>query len=82
MKALKKSSVMLIATLIAIVGIAYAAQPPNVVASDGSSNTAMGTSALLNLTIGSDNTATGALALRNNTTGYQNTATSVVRRVF
>ena len=75
MKALKKSSVMLIAALVAIVGIAYAAQPPNVVASDTSYNTAMGTGALLNLTIGSDNTATGYNALVANTSGYENTAT-------
>ena len=74
MKALRKSSVMLTTALVAIVGIAYAAQPPNVVTSDGSNNTAMGTNALLNLTNGSENTATGYNALLNNTTGYQNTA--------
>ena len=43
MKALNKSSVVLIAALVAIVGIAYAAQPPNVVESDVMGNTAMGT---------------------------------------
>ena len=74
MKALKKSSVMLIAALVATVGIAYAAQPPHVVESDASYNTAMGTNALLNLTIGSNNTATGRNALLNDTDGYQNTA--------
>lgn len=74
MKALKKTSVVLIAALVAIVGIAYAAQPPNVVASDAAGNTAMGTSALLNLTIGSDNTAAGDHALYANTTGFNNTA--------
>ena len=75
MKALNNSSVVLATALVAVVGIAYAAQPPNVVASDGYYNTAMGSGALLNLTNGSDNTATGYNALLLNTTGYQNTAT-------
>lgn len=74
MKALKKSSVVLIAALVAIVGIAYAAQPPNVVESDVYGNTAMGTEALLNVTSGGGNTASGAAALFSNTTGSFNTA--------
>jgi Chaperone of endosialidase len=74
MKALKKSSMVLISALVAIVGIAYAAQPPNVVASDNAGNTAMGTNALLNLTDGTYNTASGSYALYSNTTGSSNTA--------
>jgi hypothetical protein len=64
----------LITALVAIVRIAYAAQPPNVVASDVSGNTAMGTDALLNLSSGGGNTASGGAALYSNTTGTFNTA--------
>jgi hypothetical protein len=91
MRALKKSSVVLIAALVAIVGIAYAA-PPNSVSSDLSGNTAMGTDALSGVTTGAFNTAAGyqalsttatadyntafgASALTVNTTGFENTAT-------
>jgi len=74
MKALKKGSVALIAALGAIVGIAYAAQPPHVVVSDASGNTAMGTQALLSLSSGVQNTAAGYSALQANTTGSYNTA--------
>src|SRR5277367_168812 len=42
---------------------AQATQPPDVVQSDSSRNTAMGTSALLNLDLGTDNTAVGWIAL-------------------
>ena len=75
MKALNTSASIALGALIAIVGIAYAAQPPNVVESDNSGNTAMGTIALLNLTDGYYNTATGYAALYGNTTGSWNTAT-------
>ena len=47
MKALNNYSVFLATAVVAVVGVANAAQPPNVVSSDGSGNTAMGTNALL-----------------------------------
>lgn len=75
MKALKKSSVVLIAALVAIAGNAFAAQPPNVVESDVNGNTAMGGGALLSLTQAAHNTASGNAALYSNTTGSNNTAT-------
>jgi hypothetical protein len=74
MKALNESSVVLATALVAVVGIAVAAQPPNVVASDGAGNTAMGTLALYNLSSGNGNTAAGYGALQLNTTGHYNTA--------
>ena len=74
MKTLNRFTAVLITAAVAIVGIAYAAQPPDVVVSDGSSNTAMGSQALLNLTSGSDNTAAGDAALGSNTSGRYNTA--------
>src|SRR5271166_4057521 len=65
----------------------YGAQPPDTVSSDTAFNTAMGSSALLNLssvvttcpsegfdTCASGNTAAGSLALTANTTGHQNAA--------
>src|SRR6202044_2729731 len=56
-------------------GAAYGTQPPDVVTSDGTGNTAMGSSALLNSTSGyGNNTAAGYEALLNNTTGVNNTA--------
>jgi hypothetical protein len=52
-----------------------AAQPPDVVASDEYQNTAMGTSALANLSAGTlYNTAAGYWALQQDTTGFSNTA--------
>lgn len=65
---------ILIVALAAMAQSAYGQQPPDVVASDSSNNTAMGTDALLNLSGGYDNTGSGAFALENNTTGYYNTA--------
>jgi len=53
---------------------AHSAQPPDVVASDGSANTASGTRALTSLTAGSGNSAFGFAALSGNSTGSQNTA--------
>jgi hypothetical protein len=75
-----RSSAILSIGLLGIGGSAYATQPPDVVTSDASFNTAMGTNALLSAqTSGSltafDNTASGAYALYSNTTGNQNTAT-------
>jgi hypothetical protein len=59
-------------------GTSFAQQPPDVVTSDGAANTAMGSSALLNLTVtanaGGSNTAAGDSALLYNTTGSFNTA--------
>ena len=66
---------MFITAWVALVGSAQAAQPPDVVQSDGLANTAMGTYALADLTSGYFNTATGLEALQSNTTGYNNTAT-------
>jgi hypothetical protein len=65
--------VFLIAAL-AAAGSAYATQPPDVVVSDSSGNTAMGTDALYYLSTGSANTAAGLLSLYYNLTGNSNTA--------
>jgi hypothetical protein len=74
MKALTKSSTFLFMALAATTHFAYGAQPPNVVSSDGSGNTAMGTAALANFDNGFNNTASGYWALFFNTTGSYNTA--------
>lgn len=63
-------------------GVAYAQQPPDIVSSDQCGDTAMGTGALLNLTICSfynfsENTAAGKNALQMNTSGTANTAFGV-----
>jgi len=78
MKTLHQSLLLAIGAF-ALASAAYSAQPPDVVASDGSQNTAMGTDALLNLTPGVNpsgwfNTAAGYEALYSNTTGDFNTA--------
>jgi hypothetical protein len=70
-------SIIVIAALTAICASAYAQQPPDVVNSNGNSDTAMGTSALLNVTTGCCNTASGFDALQNDTTGSYNTASGV-----
>jgi hypothetical protein len=59
---------------VAVGGSVFGAQPPDVVQSDGSGNTAMGTFALYNLTTGYNNTAAGLYSLYSNTTGAGNTA--------
>jgi hypothetical protein len=69
------ASLGLLATVLCFGPAADGAQPPDVVTSDGSGNTAAGSGALQNLTTGTFNTAVGASALSNNTTGYNNTAT-------
>ena len=74
MKAVRNSCLTLITALVAIVGPAFAAPPPNVVDSDGNGNTAMGTDALGSLTNGFSNTAAGSEALGSNTTGIANSA--------
>src|SRR5580658_9170562 len=56
MKSLHKTALILIASLVAGAGSAFGAQPPDVVNSDGQSNTAMGTSALQDLNGGISNT--------------------------
>lgn len=53
---------------------ALATQPPDIVTSDGSGNTAAGTSALHYLTTGAYNTASGSWALYLNLIGARNTA--------
>ena len=75
MNILTKPSLLLFVALAAMSTIGYSAQPPDVVASDGNANTAMGTSALFSLTDGLFNTASGYAALFANTTGYDNAAT-------
>lgn len=64
-------------TLVAASLCAIAAPPPNVVASDGNLNTAMGKSALASLTTGTWNTAAGAGVLQATTDGNANTAAGV-----
>jgi hypothetical protein len=64
---------MLSSGLLAISGLTYAQQPPDVVTSDDNYNTAMGYIALLSLTTGTNNTA----ALYSNTTGKGNAAQGV-----
>jgi hypothetical protein len=59
---------------VSVASLGYGAQPPDVVVSDSSGNTAMGTDALLNLSGGSDNTAAGTFALAVNETGNDNSA--------
>ncbi len=71
---LGKLAAIAIAALAALCGSAYATQPPDVVQSDAQRNTAMGGSALLNLTTGESNTASGYDALYSNTYGHRNTA--------
>lgn len=74
MKAIESHSLALGVALLATVGVAGGAQPPNVVVTDGNGNTAMGTLALKSLTVGQTNTAAGYNALGSNTTGSGNTA--------
>jgi hypothetical protein len=73
MKGFKTASLVMIGTL-AAVGSAYAAQPPDVVQSDGKQNSAMGGLALNSLSSGSDNTAVGYATLDSNSSGSYNTA--------
>jgi len=68
---------LLLAGLLSLDGLAHA-QPPDVVQSDISGNTAMGTKALASQPTGTlgefNNTAAGISALSSNTDGYDNTA--------
>jgi hypothetical protein len=74
MKACSRLSLVVVFALAATADLAYGDQPPNVVESDNSGNTAMGHDALLNLDGGHNNTAAGYAALILNTIGDYNTA--------
>jgi hypothetical protein len=66
----------LMVLLVSLTSAAWA-QPPDVVTSDSSANTAMGTNALWSNTSGGWNTASGDSAMFRNTTGSSNTASGV-----
>jgi hypothetical protein len=71
-----RHAAIVLAALMTVAQSAYAAQPPDVVNSDNSANTAMGTEALWALNEvggGGSNTAAGAFALYSNSTGSNNT---------
>jgi hypothetical protein len=71
-----RAAAIIFAALTTVVQSAYAQQPPDVVNSDNSGNTAMGTEALWALNViggGGSNTAAGNFALYSNTTGENNT---------
>jgi hypothetical protein len=74
MRTLTQSPLIWITAIAAMAESAYGTQPPDVVASDSVFNTAMGTSAFLQLTTGSENTATGFRALYSNVNHHFNTA--------
>ncbi len=78
MRTFKKAPLILMSALCAGLGSAYGQQPPDVVMSDASGNTAMGTTALFDLTTGSYNTAAGFDVLLSNTIGFDNTATGAL----
>ena len=73
---LAKFGGMVVVSLL-MLGVAAAMQPPDVVTSDSSANTAMGTGALIELGTGSDNTAAGWYALAADSSGSENTAFGV-----
>jgi hypothetical protein len=68
------SGILLAAMSLASIMQSAHAQPPDVVSSDASDNTASGTNALLNLSGGWDNSAFGLTALKLNSSGSYNTA--------
>jgi hypothetical protein len=78
MRIFNKTPLILITALCVGAGSAYGQQPPDVVMSDASGNTAMGTTALFDLTTGSYNTAAGYDVLLSNTIGFDNTATGAL----
>jgi hypothetical protein len=83
MKHLALRSVISVAGLAIIAGTAHGSQPQDVVTSDSSGNTAMGTNALYNLTSGSlNNTAVGESALILNTSGQFNTGLGALALFF
>jgi hypothetical protein len=61
-------------TFLATADLAFGTQPPDVVTTDANGNTAMGSTALINLTTGLWNTASGWATLNGNTSGSGNTA--------
>jgi hypothetical protein len=76
MTQVNRAAAILLAALTTVVQSAYAQQPPDVVNSDNSGNTAMGTEALWALDVvggGGSNTAAGNFALYSNTIGENNT---------
>jgi hypothetical protein len=79
---------LLSVTALLAAGTAYGQQPPDVVASDSSWNTAMGTEALLSVTpnsclyCGIENTAAGAYAMQSNTSGGGNVAVGFLAMEF
>src|ERR1700683_5505834 len=79
---INKPSLVLITTLFAAAGVAYGTQPPDVVSSDSSGNTAMGGDALFELTSGTNNTAAGSNVLLGDTTGSNNSAFGSQAMVF
>ena len=77
MKTLYQAPLILIGAF-ALAGAAFGQQPPDLVISDSLANTAMGTNALLNVSLdesGCHNTASGEDALYSDTSGSYNTAT-------
>jgi trimeric autotransporter adhesin len=88
MKHLPILSAISITALLAAAGTAYGQQPPDVVQSDSSWNTAMGTEALQSVTpnsclyCGIENTAAGAFAMQNNTSGGGNVAVGFLAMQF
>jgi hypothetical protein len=74
MRITASASLALIAALAGTAGSAYATQPPDSVKSDSAANTAMGASALADLTTGTSNTAAGDQALLKNSDGSYETA--------
>jgi Chaperone of endosialidase len=69
-----RTAAILPCVVCALGSAAHAAQPPDVVKSDSSANTAMGTNALLDQTTAYYNTGAGYYALFSNATGEYNTA--------
>ena len=79
---------VLLTAQLAAIGSAHGQQPPDVVQSDGSWNTAMGSSALQSVTpnsclyCGIENTAAGAFAMEQDTSGGGNTAMGFLAMQF
>jgi Chaperone of endosialidase len=88
MKCSHMTVAVLLIAFFAFMGSAHGQQPPDVVQSDGSWNTAMGSSALQNVTpnsclyCGIENTAAGAFAMEQDTSGGGNTAMGFLAMQF
>ena len=76
MKAVESHSLALSVALLAIVGVAFGAQPPDVVVCDGAGNTAMGQAPLVNLMV-VPQYSSGYVVLKSNTTGSTRLAARV-----